>query len=609
MPAVSDLCVGGPWGNNRASSGSGLNSDTRHEIFKAMPRLRKLTVKRFKRLGEMKINLGTTTLLIGSNNAGKSSVLQAIQFAVSLAQSSRLIGGVPWADDKYELSFSQTQLLYCPVSDAMTLASGGKLVEDAGQRVEVTFLLEDGTSSVVSLRKGRNRNLKVAIEGQKLGMQLQDLANPYSVYAPGLAGIPRAEHFMSAGLVRRAVARGDANLVLRNVLLQISKDAPKWARFMADMRALFPQMEMRVVFEPEQDEHVGVFMSHDGGPEVPLDAAGTSILQASQLLSYVSLFEPRLLVLDEPDSHLHPDRQRKLCRRLGEIAAERDFQVVMSSHSRHVLDALSRKANVVWLNRGVVVDEEDIDTTKVLLELGALDSVDYFADGQIRCLVATEDSDQRYIETLLESSGFEMDDVEVVSFPGCSQIEAAIVLGCFLMKKAPHIRLIVHRDRDYLPAKSIQTFIERLAAKGIIPFVTAGNDIEGYFTRADHLASANPELLGTRAQELLDQAIQDSEEKSIKAIINLRIEQAFKARNKGGDSPNHGQIAIDAMDDYNAAPATMFRGDVILGRIASLLQQELGHNPQITRVTPQLDVPELRQIKEQIWGAAPAAEL
>jgi energy-coupling factor transporter ATP-binding protein EcfA2 len=566
-----------------------------------MPRLAFVTVKRFKRLAEVKIELGTTTLLIGANNAGKSSVLQAVQFAVSLAQSAKLIGGVAWAEDKYELSFSQNQLLYCPVSDAMTLAAGGKLVEDAGQRVEITFLLDDGTSSVISLRKGRNRNLKVSIEGQVLGSQLQDLVNPYSVYAPGLAGIARTEHFMSAGLVRRAVARGDANLVLRNVLLQLSKDPAKWGTFKADMRSLFPEIDMRIAFEPEQDEHIAVNVVHDGGPEVPLDAAGTSILQASQLLSYVSLFKPRLLVLDEPDSHLHPDRQRKLCRLLGQIAATRDIQILMSSHSRHVLDASTRKANVIWLNKGVVVKSDDIDTTKALLELGALDSVDYFADGQLRCLVATEDADQRYIEATLEASGFDMDDVEIVSYPGCSQTEAAIVLGCFLKEKAPHIHLVVHRDRDYLPNSEIQRFNDRLKAKGIIPFVTDGNDIEGYFTNADHLAEANPPLTAVRAQQLLDIAIQETAEKSKTTIVNLRTAQAFRERNKGGNSVNHGQIALDAFNDYDASPATMCRGDVVLGRLSALLQQELGKNPQIVRVTPQLNIPSLRQIKEQIW--------
>ena len=566
-----------------------------------MSSLAKLLIKRFKRLSEVEIDFGTSTLLIGSNNAGKSSVLQAIQFAVSLAQSAKLIGGVSWVDDKYELSFSQTQLLYCPVSDAMTLAFGGKLVEDAAQRVEVTFLLEDGTSSIVSLRKGRNRNLKVVIEGEALGSRLQNLANPFSVYAPGLAGIPRTEHVMSVGLIRRAVARGDANLVLRNVLLELHKDMPKWYSFLNDMRYLFSGIRINVYFNPDQDEHISVHVSHDNGPIVPLDAAGTSILQASQILSYVSLFNPRLLVLDEPDSHLHPDRQRKLCRLLCDIAAQRDFQVVMSSHSRHVLDALGRKSNIVWLNKGTLVKNEDIDTTKALLDLGALDSVDYLADGQIRCLVATEDSDQRYIKVLLESSGFDMEDVEIVSYPGCSQTEAAIVLGCFLRDKAPHIRLIVHRDRDYLPDAEVAKFELGLHGKGIFSFITRGNDIESYFVNPKHLAAANPSLSETRIVELLEKSIIETKDKSVQSVVNLRTQQAFRDRNKGGATPDHGRIAVESMRDYDADTLFMSRGDIVLGRLLALLQQELGQNPRVIRTTPSLNIEELRSIKRRIW--------
>ena len=51
-----------------------------------------------------------------------------------------------------------------------------------------------------------------------------DLTNPFTIYAPGLAGIAKEERYQSPGVVRRIVARGDANLVLRNVLLML-KDA------------------------------------------------------------------------------------------------------------------------------------------------------------------------------------------------------------------------------------------------------------------------------------------------------------------------------------------------------------------------------------------------
>ena len=66
-----------------------------------------IVIRRFKRLEEVHLALGETTLLIGANNSGKSSILQAIHFAVSIAQSARLVGeGVSWRNDVFELSFN-----------------------------------------------------------------------------------------------------------------------------------------------------------------------------------------------------------------------------------------------------------------------------------------------------------------------------------------------------------------------------------------------------------------------------------------------------------------------------------------------------------------------
>jgi predicted ATP-dependent endonuclease of OLD family len=56
-----------------------------------MARLKPVAIHRFKRIEQIEIPLGDVTLLIGANNSGKSSILQAIHFAVSIAQTARLI--------------------------------------------------------------------------------------------------------------------------------------------------------------------------------------------------------------------------------------------------------------------------------------------------------------------------------------------------------------------------------------------------------------------------------------------------------------------------------------------------------------------------------------
>lgn len=50
----------------------------------------KIRIQKFKQLEDIEIELGSITLLVGGNNAGKSSILQSIQFGVSIAQVTTL---------------------------------------------------------------------------------------------------------------------------------------------------------------------------------------------------------------------------------------------------------------------------------------------------------------------------------------------------------------------------------------------------------------------------------------------------------------------------------------------------------------------------------------
>jgi ABC-type cobalamin/Fe3+-siderophores transport system ATPase subunit len=564
-----------------------------------------ITIKRFKRLADVTVPLGGTTLLIGANNSGKSSVLQALHFAVSLAQSARLVGeDLSWRSGNFELSFNPSQLIYAPVADVVTLATGGLLQEGAGSRVEITMTTDDGARCTVGLRRGRNRNIAVVIQGRELGEKLMSLENPYTIYAPGLAGIARTESFVSRGVVQRVVARGDANLVLRNVLLMLSRDDEAWASFLADMNSIFPGLRVTVGFDERTDEHISVSftMTGAGWRSYPIDAAGTSILQTSQILAYIGLFRPKVLILDEPDSHLHPNNQRALCDLVFRLASERGFQALISTHSRHVLDAMRGRGKLVWLSKGQVVEQQDVKTTAVLLDLGALDSVDYFADDALKCVIATEDSDTEPLKALLWSNGFREDDTEIATYTGCSNVEAALVLGGFLKDRAPNLSLIVHRDSDYMSAAAGTAFSDRLSSVGITPFLTELSDVEGYFLNSEHLASCNAGLSVERAQQIIDEATEQTSTESIRSIVNHRTEQAFRNRRAGAGAPDHGEISTSAHADYEANPSQLRRGKRVIGRVAALLQAELGHNPSIFSPSPFLRSDSLRAIADAVWA-------
>jgi hypothetical protein len=259
------------------------------------------------------------------------------------------------------------------------------------------------------------------------------------------------------------------------------------------------------------------------------------------------------------------------------------------------------RGSVVWLSKGTKVEEPDLNTTAMLLDLGALDSVDYFADGQLRCVVATEDADKEPLRALLWSNGFVELDTEVASYAGCSKVDSAVFLGRFLESKAPNVRLVVHRDRDYMDAHHAQQYSDRLVKASVHPFLTACSDIEGYFLNAEHLHALNPTISVERLRELIDLAISDTHEGSLEAIINLRTEEAFRKRNQGGGPPNHGAIAIQAQADLAGDRTGLTRGKLALGKLQSLLQHEIGSNPRIFFLSHHLKVPALRSIANDIW--------
>lgn len=549
--------------------------------------LKTIRIQRFKSLEDVEVTLGRMTLLVGPNNSGKSSILQAIQFAVSLAQSLALDARARWSAGTLSGTLSAEQIVYTPLRDVQALAKGGSLKQDRSQGISITFTNDDGQEASVSASRGKNKNIAVTVSGRALGSRLQSLDNPYSVIAPGLAGIPAFEEYRSPGLVRRAAARGDANSVLRNILWALKSDTRAWSDFQARLSLIFPDVALDVVFDNASDEHIMVQVTREG-VSLPLDSSGTGILQATQVLAYIGLYKPRVLILDEPDSHLHPDNQRKLVRLLGEVAEEEDIQVIYSTHSRHLLDeALRNDAVIHWVSSGQIQAGE-VDVVQALLGLGALDAGDKLRNGATPYLVLTEDSDLRYLRAILPANGLDLKDCQLWSYSSCTSLPAAKALARFVKENASGTEVIVHVDRDYKTDEQVAELVVHLEAEGLRAFITEGVDIESHFLTPSHIALVFPELSEEEREALLDDATTECEAASVSSMINARTTEAFRNRKDGQSQPNVGNIATKATVDYHTYPQRFRHGKKVLRRLRALAQERYGINREIAAPTSAL---------------------
>ena len=83
---------------------------------------------------------------------------------------------------------------------------------------------------------------------------------------------------------------------------------------------------------------------YEGGPEVRLTDVGFGVSQVLPVLVlcyYVP--EGSILILEQPEAHLHPKVQSELADLLIEVVKNRQLQIILESHSEHLLIRLMRR--------------------------------------------------------------------------------------------------------------------------------------------------------------------------------------------------------------------------------------------------------------------------
>lgn len=557
--------------------------------------LTKLVLENFKKVERVEINLAGINVLVGGNNAGKSSVLQGIHFSIAAAIASRNAG---------KDTYPQESLLYCPARNFEGLRHGSEYANQSNfshLKISARFPDDDNESThEVRIYRGRNEGNVgcVRTSAPRIGLAVSSSDNLFSIYVPGLAGVPQAEQYRTESVVRRGVASGDANLYLRNVLLLIKRN-DHLPMLIQRMQAVFPQFNIRIEFNEKNDIYLNVQISTTGhhGRHCPLELVGTGVLQALQIFAYVTLFEPKLLLLDEPDSHLHPDNQALLASALQLIASSTATKVIVSTHSRHLVDALYEQSNFIWLKDGRVFEQgAALSLLPMLMDIGALDSFDRLKAGAIRFVFLTEDRNTSMLKTLVIHSGFQEHETLFFSYKTSSNLESALILADFIKSIAPTTNIVIHRDRDFLTDQEVELVKQKIATSNATSFITEGSDVETYFLTPLHVAT----LLNVDQQVILDwlNELATDHHNELALAFTRKRDEAKQLLHRA--NPNNCPATLMLLGNAIPLPPERRRGKDMLSYIHGASQQRFGASPNMTSPTIHVESPQLRALCQAI---------
>ncbi len=122
-------------------------------------------------------------------------------------------------------------------------------------------------------------------------------------------------------------------------LRAIDEQIPKWLRRLD----LIDSYRLNPIPNTEGDYEFLV-RKYKGGPEVRLTDVGFGVSQVLPVLVlcyYVP--EGSILILEQPEAHLHPKVQSELADLLIEVIKTRQLQIILESHSEHLLIRLMRR--------------------------------------------------------------------------------------------------------------------------------------------------------------------------------------------------------------------------------------------------------------------------
>ncbi|MDP2302444.1 MAG: AAA family ATPase [Ignavibacteria bacterium] len=213
-----------------------------------------------------------------------------------------------------------------------------------------------------------------------------------------------------------------------------------------------------------------------------------------------------------------------------------------------------------------------------------------------KCYVLTEDEKNQTLIKYFHINGFNLHETKFVSYNGCDQINAAFILANYLMEQRPGSTVIIHRDSDYLTHEEIMKLKSRCESNKYYLFYTSGVDIESHFIIPEHINALYSKISIEAAERFIEQATDLSRQDSIKRFLNTSCQNQRPPKND-----LYG--VFQYVETQYQSNIKRFRyGKKVMGHLLSLIQKEIGKNPDLIQKTKFIRNYFLETIAKKLWN-------
>ena len=388
--------------------------------------IKQVQLRYFKRFEREVFDLDDHVVLAGPNNAGKTTLIQAVNtwhFALRrwMAEKYRendgsrnSVLGAGGVKSRSGVPITRKELTAVPLREldllwTDTSTALGKTELGEGQKPGAKRVL-----TITLAGRSRGDRWELAMEFVHANSELlyakpaagQMDAIPKAarelnvVHVPPFSGIGPEETGLDRPYQELLIGQGKAGDILRNLIWEVHQHADKslWPKLVDAVERVFayrllpPQYEGRAFILCEYLPGIPPRRGGFGGlPRLDVASAGSGFQQILLLLSFFYARPASVLLLDEPDAHLHVVLQKQIYDQLRQAAADRGCQLIVATHSEVILEATSPNKIVSFYGLKPHVLVGSVEREQVREALRRITAMDLLLAEDARAVLYVED--------------------------------------------------------------------------------------------------------------------------------------------------------------------------------------------------------------------------
>ncbi|BAV47207.1 Uncharacterized protein MLTONO_2304 [Mesorhizobium loti] len=505
-------------------------------VYLTMTFVRSVTVENYKRFERFSVSCRETNILVGPNNAGKSTVLDALRIFSAVhryASRSRPIyrehegfGGCA----TYEIPHTLIGI------------SIDNVVRNYGEEyAKISIALENGATIHVRLHPEHTTIAFLETDRRvpRSPAEYRDIVPVDLVIVPTLSSLESDEEYVLDETVTRNENTRLASRNFRNIVLRKSDE--DFARFAELAANGWPNVAVeRPEIVRRGKSYVTMTYTEDRIPrEVYWSGFGFQVWM-QMTMQFMRGDRNSILVLDEPDIYLHPDLQKRMIR----MVKDRFGQIFIATHSAEILNEAD-SGDILLVNstnRTAQRVNSDEGYRRLYSYIGSSENAEFARLARADRILFFEGKDKKLLRKLAvkarADSVFQDPKTIYLQAGGFSQwVRVREVDWALHNIFGLDVRLAALFDRDFRCDEEIQVFKQGLANENLWIDVLDRKEIENYVLILRPLVAAIQTRLEARNVRMDAAAVE-------KVIVDLteRFRDECRTQHLAHYIRHHGEI-------------------------------------------------------------------